>query len=350
MVIENEAPSVATTAVNLYIYDPAVGEGLQGMGPAVDMMVANDPDFTDASWEPFTQEKKWTLLEGEGWRFVYVMRRDAFGRTSTVFDTVYLGDTLPTQVLDLQQACSSHLRVRVDSLEKTGWPQIQFSLNWQGDNADTTFQDTQNIGQTVNDEHAIGTNAYHLPNGTGGHVRYWTTTFYKDHPFVAYFRVKATNTTTADPVLTISVVGGGTEYGPLVLKGTDFRDPTAYQEFVIPFQFDSNGEDPYLIFNFQHTGASDVYLDTISIFTEAMPINAELTWPVVEGYHRSRGIWARFVQEDGVFTEPTDLQIFGANAAIAVPPVENVPPMAVVAPSPDLAALTYQLFLPVTRR
>jgi uncharacterized protein YkwD len=351
VIIENEAPSTAKSTVNLYIYDPAVGEGLQGMGPAVEMMIANEPDFTDATWEPYTTEKAWQLSEGEGWRTVYVKTRDGQDRTNTVFDTIYLGAAVPTADLDLEQACSYRPRIEIDSLDQTGWPQVQLSLNWQGDDSDTTFQDKSQIGQPFSDADAIGKRAYFMPTGTqSGQVRYWTTSFHKDVPLVAYFRVKATNTTSANPVLGITVHGGGTEYGPLTLKGTDFASADAYQEFAIPFQFNSNSNDPYLIFDFHHTGASDIYLDTISIFTTSMAIAQQVEWSVLGGYHRSRGIWARFVQTDGSFTAPAELQIYGANADLIVPPLDGQAPTEPItqpiAPQPEAA--NHQLFLPIT--
>jgi len=356
VIINNEAPSTIETTVDLYIYDPAVGEGLRGMGPAIDMMIANDPDFTDAHWEPYVTEKSWQLAAGEGWRSVYVKTRDAQDRTVTVYDTIYLGATVPTDELSLQQACSYRPFIAIDSLDQTGWPQVQLSLNWQGDNSDTTFQDTNNLGHTVTDTDAIGESAYLLNAGDkSGRVRYWTTSFHKDVPLVAYFRIKAGTVTAAETLLEISINGGGTEYGPIILKGTDFVDANTYQEFALPFQFNSNDNDPYLTFNLQHTGVSDIYLDTISIFTESMPITQEVDWPVLGGYHRSRGIWARFIQTDGTFTAPAELQVYGANADLIVPPVDGPTIVAQPTIEPTTQPLPpeeaeHQLFLPITMR
>lgn len=350
VIINNEAPSTTDPNVTLYIYDPAEGEGLQGMGAAVTMRIANNPDFTDAAWEPYASEKSWQLPAGEGWRRVYVQTRDEQGRTSTVQDTIYLGATMPLNELDLQQACTYRPQLSIGSLEQTGWPQVQLSLSWLGDNSDSTFQDTDNIGHTIADPDAVAQNAYFIgASDKTGHVRYWTTAFHKDVPLVAYFRVKATNVTTSDTVLEISIRGGGREYGPLVLTGTDFVDGSSYREFALPFEF-IKSDDPYLTFNFKHTGVSDVYLDTISIFTESMPIAEQMEWPVLGGYHRSRGIWARFINADGAFTAPADLQIFGANAGIAIPPIDGVEPVDLSQPLVNPDQLAHQLFLPMTTR
>ncbi|MCB0112075.1 MAG: hypothetical protein KDE53_39405, partial [Caldilineaceae bacterium] len=179
--------------------------------------------------------------------------------------------------------------------------------------------------------------------------RYWTTTFYKDVPLVAYFRIRATNIATADEVVTISISGGGTTYGPLTLQGTDFTDANSYREFALPFQFNNNSNDPYLTFNIDHSGKSDIYLDTISIFTDSMSLQDEAEWQVLGGYHRSRGIWARFVEPNGTFTEPTDLQVFGTNSHLVVPPAAT-PPAESRLPVINPSELTHHLFIPITMR
>ena len=350
VVINNEAISTTNALVDLFIYDPAVGEGLEGMGPAVAMMIANEPDFLDATWQPFAQETTWPLDAGEGWRSVYVKTRDAQGRTSTVFDTIYLGERLPVNELDLRQGCGFRPRIDIEALDRSGWPQVQLSLSWLGDNEDSTFQDINQIGQRVNDPNAIGQSAYYIAAGdTAGRVRYWTTTFYKDVPLVAYFRIRATNIATADEVVTISISGGGTTYGPLTLQGTDFTDANSYREFALPFQFNNNSNDPYLTFNIDHSGKSDIYLDTISIFTDSMSLQDEAEWQVLGGYHRSRGIWARFVEPNGTFTEPTDLQVFGTNSHLVVPPAAT-PPAESRLPVINPSELTHHLFIPITMR
>lgn len=349
VIIENEAPSVTETTVNLYIYTVTGAEGLQGMGPAVEMMVANDPDFTDAVWEPYQVEKAWTLETGEGWRSVYVKTRDAQGRTSTVFDTVYLGETLPIETLNIEQASSYRPRLALESLDTSGWPQVQLSLNWQGDDSDTTFQDMAGTGERVSDVDAVSGNAYLLRAGEEmGRARYWTTAFHKEVPLVAYFRVKTSDVTSADKLLDVWIDGGGVQYGPLTLHGTDFAEANRYQEFALPFQFHENANDPYLTFRFEHSGKNDIYLDTLSVFTESMPVAEELEWQVLGGYHRSRGIWARFVQADGAFSPPTDLEIFGANADINVPPpIVTVTPIPPGPPPITDPVLNNHLYLPV---
>lgn len=372
VIIENEAIHINKTTVNLYIYDTASGEGFYGMGPAVEIMIANDPDFTDAVWQPYSAETTWQLEDGEGWRTVYVKTRDAMNRTTTVFDTIYLGESFPEADLVLEHACSFQPQIALESLNTDAtWPEIQLSLNWQGDNEDITFQDSNHIGAKVDDPAAVGHTAHHLPilDG-GGHIRYWTTNFYKDIELVAYFRLKTTDNTIDSSVIEVTAQGGGTHYGPLTIKGSDFVAPNQYQEFALPVRFNTNPDDPYLIFTFHHTGVSELYVDTITLFTASMPLAEEAEWDVPSGYHRSRGVWARFVQTEGLFSEATELEIFGANASLEIEPAVSPAPIAETTPAPqetpanpapqptptpeptkqEIIAQSHTIYLPITMR
>ena len=80
VVINEEAPSTRSPQVHLYIHNLPRATAMPSPGPATDMMVANNPQFAGASWEPFRAEKEWGLEEGTGWRTVYVKTRDRLGR------------------------------------------------------------------------------------------------------------------------------------------------------------------------------------------------------------------------------------------------------------------------------
>ena len=128
VIINNEAVQTTVADVQLYIYNPVAQNGLEGMGDAIEMMIANEPSFADAAWEPFVQERNWTLAAGEGWRTVYVKTRDAQGRTSLVSDAIYLGATLPRETLSLEQASSVERELDFYNLDKSGWPAVQLSV------------------------------------------------------------------------------------------------------------------------------------------------------------------------------------------------------------------------------
>ncbi|MEZ4727931.1 MAG: CAP domain-containing protein [Caldilineaceae bacterium] len=345
VIINNEAPNTTAAEVQLYIYNPAAQSGLEGMGDAVEMMIANEPSFANAQWEPFAQEKSWTLEAGEGWRAVYVKTRDAQGRTTIVCDTIYLGATLPTETLALKQASTVERELAFFNLDKSGWPQVQLSVNWQGDDSDVLFEHVSGEGQEISDAQAIGGTVLQLSGATPSHARYWTTEFHKNVPLTAYFRVKVSDNQSGDEVLSIKISGGGTEYGPLVIHGTDFTQADVYQEFSLPFTFHESA-DPYLIFNLHGTGKSTIAVDTITVYTAAMPSQNRLEWTVLGGYYRSRGIWGRFVNEAGVFTEATELIPNAESVSPTPPPVASTPAPAPPAPQP----LQNQVLLPIVRK
>ncbi len=295
VIINNEAPNTTVPEVQLYLYNPALQSGLEGMSDATEMMVGNDPSFANAVWEPFVQEKSWTLETTEGWHTVYVKTRDAQGRTTLVTDSIYLGATLPQATLHLDQASSVRQQLEFYNLDQSGWPSVQLSVNWQGDDSDVLFEHLTGEGAELSDGAAVGGTVLKLGGTKISNARYWTTEFYKDTPFVAYVRVRVDDNTNPDDIFQLKINGGGTEYGPLSIKGTDFVETGAYQEFALPFTFHSSSEQPRLIFTLSTLGATPVYIDNITVYTPAMLSETRVSWPVVGGYYRSRGIWGRFI-------------------------------------------------------
>ncbi len=105
VVINNEAVQTSNPAVTLYIYShSSSSDDITGLGPAVEMMVANDRCSFDDTWEPYSPTRSWTLEPGTDWRTIYVKTRDASGRSTVVEDTIYLGSSIPYQDLSLEQA------------------------------------------------------------------------------------------------------------------------------------------------------------------------------------------------------------------------------------------------------
>ncbi|GAB4582006.1 MAG: hypothetical protein Fur0022_47580 [Anaerolineales bacterium] len=294
VIIEKEALSTTTSTVDLYIYDRSSGGGFKELGPATEMMVSNEPCFLDSVWEPYASNKTWNLATGEGWREVYVKTRDLLGRTSTVSDTIYLGENLPEDELSLTQAASTSSQVTLYGLDGGSFPSIQMSLSWFADDTYDTFQHYWGNGQAVNDPDALGGTAFVLQPGDGESFAWvWTTDFFKDTPLVAYVRLKVNDNSSANEVARFSVSGGGVDYGPLSLSGTDFDAPNQYQEFALPFTFHDT-EDDFLIFNFWRSGNADVYVDGVYIFTTPVPITDPLSWNVPGGNYRGQGVWVRY--------------------------------------------------------
>lgn len=320
VIIENEAVSTTNPSVNLYIYNPTPGGGFAGMGAATQMMVGNDACFGGASWEPFASSRNWTLNDGQGWRSVYVKTRDVFGRTLTVSDTIYLGANVPLNELSAAQLSTTRSHVTLYNLDGNGLPQVQFSPGWLADDTFETFSRAWGNGERVSDEAAWGGTAYRLYPGNGESFAWvWDTTFIKDTPMVAYFRLKVNNNTSNSEVARIAVRGGGRDYGPISLRGTDFTAPNQYQEFPLNFTFHSNPNDAFLSFRFWRSGSADVYVDAVSIFSAPQPVASPLTWPFPGGNYRGQGVWVRYT--DGSRFSPI-------TEAVTTPPVLRVSPTA----------------------
>ena len=295
VIIENEALSTTSPNVNLYIYDRLTAGGIAGLGAATEMMVSNHASFSGATWEPYTANKAWSLADGEGWREVYVKTRDVFNRTLTASDTIYLGANVPQNELGAAQMSTTQSDVTLNNLNGGSLSQARFSLGWLADDTFATFKKWQGNGESVNDAAAWGGTAYRLYPGNGESFAWvYDTTFIQNTPQVAYFRLKVNDNTSSSEVARISVKGGGTEYGPLSLRGADFTAPDQYQEFALNFTFNSNPDDGFLTFQFWRSGSADVYVDAVSIFSAPQAVASPLTWSVPGGNYRGQGVWVRY--------------------------------------------------------
>ena len=295
VVINNEALFTTSPNVNLYIYNRATGGGFAGIGPIYQMMVSNSPHFTGATWEPYSANKAWTLASGTGWRNVYVKTHDKFSRDMTSSDAIYLGATLPTSQLGIAQMASTQPSVTLYGLNGGALPQVQLSMGWMADDTFGSFKQWWGNGGSVSDSSAWGGTAYRLTPGNGESFAWvYDTTFIKNIPMVAYFRLKVNDNTSSSEVARISVKGGGTEYGPLSLKGTDFAAPNQYQEFPINFTFNDDPNDAFLFFNFWRSGDADLYVDVVTIFTAPRATTSPLTWTIPGRNYRGQGVWVRY--------------------------------------------------------
>jgi uncharacterized protein YkwD len=304
VVIENEAINTTSASVNLYIYNrEANGAFTERMDAATLMMVSHDACFAGATWEPYASDKTWSLISGTGWRTVYVKERDALNRTTTVSDTIYLGASVPLNELGDAQMSSTRSQVTLYNLNGGGLSQVQFSPGWILDDAYGSFNLWWGNGGRVNDPAGWGSTAFRLYPGSGESFAWvYTTEFYKDIPYVAYFRLKVNNNTSNAEVARISVKGGGTEYGLTSLKGTAFSAANQYQEFAVPFVFHTNSNDPFLIFNIWRSGSADVYFDAITLFTAPQPLSTSITWALPSGNYRGQGVWVRYTNGSNQFS------------------------------------------------
>ncbi len=303
LIIAYEAVATASPHVDLYLYGGAGSGSFGGRGSATEMMLSNDACFTGAGWQPYSAQTVWSLEPGVGWRTVYAQIRDAVGRSTTVSDTIYLGLDVPFVELGLHLASTTSDRVTLYGLNCGGLPYVQLSQHWFVDDTFATFNLLWGNGERTSDPSALGGSAFRLvPGGGESSAWVWTTAFGVDVPWVAYVRLKVDDNTSASEVVRFSVVGGGTEYGPLSLTGTDFDTANAYQEFSLGFVFHATSDDPFLIFQFWRSGAAEVWVDGVSIFTEAQPVQTPFTWVVPGGNYRGGGVWARCTDGAGNFS------------------------------------------------
>ena len=319
VVIENEALNTTSQQVNLYIYDRQSGGGFSEFNPAIEMLVGKDRCFTQANWEPYQTEKSWSLEPGQGWRSVYVKTRDILERTMTVSDTIYLGANLPLVDLGYAQMSTTTDRVKLYNLDGGSFSQAQFSLDWRVDNTFGTFGLNWGNGQTVSDPSAWGGSAFRMYDGAGESMAWvWTTEFIRDTPMLAYVRLKVSNNQSPNEVARVAVDGDSVSHD-LSLKGTDFTEPNQYQEFAIPFSFISTQD--FLIFKFWRSGSADVFFDALTIFTRPVLIASPYTWVMPGGNYRGQGVWVRYTNGSGQFSEIAEAVTSPSGLGISNSPV-----------------------------
>ncbi|OAN37566.1 serine protease [Chloroflexus islandicus] len=335
VIIENEAINTLNPDVALYIYQPATTGGFAGRRPVTEMMIADNPCFVGASWQPFSNQTRFRLPPGEGWRTVYVKTRDAYGVTAVVSDTIYLGPNPP--LAELAATLSDRQsHVTLTGLAHPSLPQVQFSLGWLVDETYATFSLLWGNGERVADSAAWGGGAFRLGLAgweTSAWVYDYNPLVFKDRPLVAYVRLKVANNTSPAEVARFTVKGGGVEYGPLRLRGVDFAAAGQYQEFALPFTF--HGADPFLIFQFWRSGNTEVFVDAVTIFTAPQPITNPLTLAVPGGNYRGQGVWVRYT--DGTnftpLSEASMLPVQPANASFMAQRAADPPaPLTITSP------------------
>jgi hypothetical protein len=303
VVIDDEAPGTQSSQVNLYIYDYSPPENALTAGPPIEMLIANDPQFAGATWEPFRHEKAWQLEEGTGWRTVYVKTRDKWGRTNIVSDTIYLGGSPPPTELTLVHASQVEAGFRLAEVDAGNWPQLQFSLEWLFDDTDESLRVLEGAGWPVSDPAAVGGTAMRLPGGTQpARVWGWAAVPFHESSMLVYFRFKISSQAPEDQVR-VTVSCGESPLAVRTLKGTDFAGTDLYQEFAVPIAIGA-GDQNLLVVDITRLGTAEVTWDGATLYTAAQPAAAPLVYTTPDGYYRSGGVKARLSNPDGDFTAP----------------------------------------------
>jgi len=301
LVIGNEALSTASRQVDLYLYDRPGGDTFTALQPAVSMQVAEDACFNQAAVQPYQSRFSFTLSDGEGWKRVYARTRDAYGRSLTVDDSIYLGSLPAGQPLGEEHFSTTRPSVKLYDLDPQGRSHIQLSLGWLGDAFKTG---KNNPLPQLSDPAALNGRAVQLPHnrndGSDPNMAWvWTTSFFTQQPMMAYFRLKVNSIPDGEAVR-LSVIAGTYQSGEVVIRGSDFPSANAYMEVPIPFTFTPDSNNPFLIFKIRRTGSAEVVVDTVTIFTAPQRFNGSpFIWQVPGGAYRGEGVWVRFSAFDG---------------------------------------------------
>lgn len=329
IIIENEAPSTTSTQVQLYIYDQVTQSGFMGQEASVEMMISNDPGFGGAVWQPFQAETTWTLSSGEGWKTVYVKTRDGLGRTVVAADTIYLGVSLPSAELSFGGASQFGTGFRLEKIEAGDWPQIQFSLDWVGDDSDPSFAASTGASTTLEDAGAVGGTAVSLQSGAIALL--WTGGYLASTPGIAYFRVKVTDNSSTQDVLRLRVLSATGEAGQRLVRGVDFSAANAYQEFAVPYDLGASATT--ITFRIDSLVDAGVVFDAVTLFTAPIPVAAPLQWLSPENYLRNCGVQARFVKDDGSFSPIVEVHPASGVLTVDAENVRAEPQLLVTPPS-----------------
>ncbi|MEM7128309.1 MAG: CAP domain-containing protein [Chloroflexota bacterium] len=343
LIINNEAPSTTSDDVSLYLYDHFVRAGLTGIGPAVEMMIANSPDFAGATWEPFTQEKSWKLEAGTGWRTVYAMTKDADGRRLFRSDRIYLGDApVLDQTLDFYPSVRTNLtRAMITSQlpQADGAHAVQISLDWEICESDANMQVAFGNVETVSDASARGGQAQEMSaSRQDAYTIVWSQEHIPGLEMIAYVRLKVDNNQATDEIIHLDVRGDGTVYGNLALRGTDFTETNGYQEFPIRFTVPTDYKPALLEVHIRKASPQTVFFDGVSFYTDSILFTEDFNWSTARPAHRSRGVLVRTVQDDGAVSDPFHIApvVVGAESIVPTTPSPTpVPPTATPTPTPD---------------
>ena len=306
VVINDEALNTTSNRVDLYVYNTVPTNNLQSLRPATAVQVSEDECMAGVDWQSYDSHKNFTLSSGAGWKTVYVRSRDAYGHTSLASDSIYYGSDPPLAEIGEAQMATIRSAVTLYQLDGGGRSSIQFSPGWLID----TFMDGHNTTlNQVSDSAAWDGRAVVLPSASQYSPDFtwaWTTSFLRNVPLVAYFRLKVSDRNAAGNLVTLKVGDEKTTYAAVNLAGSSFAASNQYIEVALPFTFSASAG--FLQFIAQRTGSATVTLDAVTVFTAPQPLTgASMTWTLPDEHYRGEGIWVRYSNADGSnFTSKSD--------------------------------------------
>lgn len=301
LILENESLSTSAQRVNLYLYDRPAEDFFTALQPAVSMQISEDACFNNTAVQPYQSQSTFNLSSGEGWKRVYARTRDAYGRSLTLDDSIYLGSLPAGLPLGEEHFSTSRPTVTLYGLDAQGRSHLQLSLGWLGDAFKTG---KNNLLPQIADPAALNGKAVLLPHnrndGSDPNMAWvWTTSFFTQQPMVAYFRLKV-NSLPEGEAARLSVTAGTFQSGEVILRSSDFPSTNTYIEVPLSFTFTPDQNNPFLIFKIRRTGSAEVSIDTVTIFTAPQRFNGSpFVWQVPGGAYRGQGVWVRFSGADG---------------------------------------------------
>jgi uncharacterized protein YkwD len=309
MVINDENPLTTNSTVELVIH-PQVHN-------PVAMKVSNLPTLAGAQWEPFAARRSWTLSPGTGWKSVWVVTRDAVGRTTLLTDRIYLGTSLPLEELSLEQASNIGSVFAINAWPVTGQGAsgVRLSMGWVLDGAPPALTVYRGLSQLIPSADAIGGSELRLIGGSReGYARGVMSGIPAGRILTAYFRLKVNDSRGSGEVARIQVKADGRLFGPVMIHADDFAAPHTWQEFGVTFGFASVNSLPQVDVEILRTGEPDVTVDAVRFFGQPLPVQSPLLWSAGSDSYRSVGVQAR-LDAGGAVGEVFDVSFF---------PVEDV--------------------------
>ncbi len=156
--INGDAPTTDSPQVTLQISSEDVSNW-GSLGTVTNMMVSNRPDFSGASWEPYSRTKAWTLGLNAGPQRVFVRLRDAGGATVDSSDEI----RLTRSWVSAQSQSESIEFIVASSQPAPDGVQAEFKLGFGA----LAGQIPEGAGQPLEDEH-YGANGDALQRTTRG--------------------------------------------------------------------------------------------------------------------------------------------------------------------------------------
>lgn len=301
-IIENEAPATTSRDVEVFV----LGQGVPGrptrfMGRVIDVQLSEDPCFAGAEWLAWEPTLRFEVSAGEGRKVVYARARDAQGRTSVTWDSIYLGPD-PATLDSLAEGIRRIRSVRLPPLSHEGCTGFQYGLG--------AFIEAETAGvwwghrEEVEDPDASGGRALDLfaPGETVGLATVWTGP--RDVPVgggTLYVRLKVGDIATDDIAASLSFrEDSGGPVGSLRIPASSFHAADTYQWFALPFRRDHPRSIFYIEFEAYQEGC---LIDVIEVFSATLPLADTQRAPGVtldfeHTNYRGREIQIRFVDCD----------------------------------------------------